>query len=67
LGSRLLIKQAGLDKVDLRFDPDGLSCEIVAPLARTTRAAGGRLALRSHWFRVGRGIRARASNPAEVS
>jgi two-component sensor histidine kinase len=68
MGSRLLIKQPGLEKVNLRFEPDGVSCEIAAPLAMRPppRAAVGRRGLRFPWPRFDGGVQSRPSRPAEI-
>jgi two-component sensor histidine kinase len=66
LGSRLLIKQPGLDRVDLRYDAGGVSCEIAAPLARTTPVAGRPSGLGGQRLRFDRSMRARPSHPAQV-
>jgi len=35
LGQRLLVRQRGLDAVDVTYDPTGLICELVVPVAAT--------------------------------
>jgi hypothetical protein len=64
----LLVKQPGLGKVDLRFDPDGLSCEMAAPPARMgpPHAGIGRPGVRFPPPRSDREVCGRPSRPAEI-